>query len=270
MKNDMIRISIIILFLTLFTILSSGKSDKTIDSILTNEKSRKNINKNKEVLKVGTNAEYPPFEYKEDDKFVGIDMELAKILEEKLDMKLEILDMDFDALIPSLVANKIDVAMAAITITDKRKQRVDFSIPYYSCDLAIFATKDSEIEINEEKDLKKYSIGVQNRTTGQIYIYKKYIEKRDMKKAQLKKYVTNSEAVTDMINGNTDLVIIDSSAAKIYQKLKQIKIIYTIKIGESYGVAMSKDSPLKEDINTALKEILKSDWWIDILVKYIK
>src|SRR6056297_3009660 len=226
--------------------------------------------KGKEVLKVGTNAEYPPFEYKENDKFVGVDMELARLLAEKLDMELEILDMDFDSLIPSLSANKIDVAMAAITITEERKQKVDFSIPYYSVDQSIIAPEESDIEINEEGDLTEYNIGAQNGTTGQIHISKNYIEERKMKKNQLGKYATNIEAITDMLNGNIDLVIIDSSAAKGYMKLKPIKIIYTIKTGENYGIAMPKNSPLKKDIDTALKEILKSDKWTDILNKYIK
>ncbi|TYB31186.1 MAG: transporter substrate-binding domain-containing protein [Candidatus Mcinerneyibacterium aminivorans] len=252
MNKSLLKLGIIILSVFLvFSLFSCGKNEK-------------------EVLRVGTNAEYPPFEFTENNEFKGIDMDLAKVLGEKLNMEVKIHDMDFDSLIPALNAKKIDIAMAAMTVTEDRKEQVDFSIPYYSVDQAIIAPEDSNIEINEEDDLTEYTIGAQNGTTGQIYIDKNFIDKDKMNKKQLNKYPTNIEAITDMLNGNLDLVIIDSSAAKGYKKMKPIKTIYTIKTGENYAIALRQDSQLKEKINTALKEILKSDQWTDILNRYIK
>ncbi len=252
MNKSLLKIGIIIVSLFLvFSLFSCGQKEK-------------------KVLKVGTNAEYPPFEFKENDQFKGIDMELAQLIADKLNMELKIHDMDFDSLIPALNANKVDVAMAAITITEDRKEQVAFSIPYYSVDQAIIAPEGTDIEINEEGDLTEYTIGAQNGTTGQIYIDKNYVSENKMKKNQLKKYPTNIEAITDMLNGNIDLVILDTSAAKGYKEMKPISTVYTIKTGEKYGVAMPKNSPLKEKIDTALKEILKSDQWTNILNKYIK
>ena len=224
----------------------------------------------KETLKVGTNAEYPPFEYKEGTEFKGIDMDLAKLLAEKMNMKLEILDMDFDSLIPSLGANKIDLAMAAITITDERREKVDFSIPYYSVDQAIICKKEKNINIESEEELANYQIGVQNGTTGQIYIDKNLVKPGKMPQDNFNKYATNIEAITDMLNGNIDLVIIDSSAGKGYKSMKPIKIIYTIETGEEYGIGMPKNSPLKEKVNNHLKNILDSQEWNKILQEYIK
>lgn len=225
--------------------------------------------KKEPILKIGTNAEYPPFEYKVKDEFMGVDMELAKMISEKLGMKYEIIDMDFDALIPSLMAQKIDMAMSAITITEDRKKVIDFSIPYYFANQAIITREDSEVTIEQEAQLAKFKIGVQNGTTGQLYLDENFVAPGLMDKKNLKKYPTNIEAITDLMNGNLDLVIIDDSAAMGYQKLRPIKTIYTIETGESYGIALPKDSPYKEKLNTALDEILKSDAWVELMSKYL-
>ncbi len=221
------------------------------------------------VLKIATNAEYPPFEYKEKGEFMGVDMELARLVAEKMGMEYELIDMDFDALIPSLGANKIDMAFSAITITEERAAQIDFSIPYYTANQAIIALNAKDVQITDEKDLAKYVIGVQNGTTGQIYIDNNLIEKGIMKKKNLKKYATNIEAITDMMNKNVDLVIIDDSAAKGYEKLKPIKTIFVINTDENYGIALQKDSPLKEKVDAAVKEILESDEWVKIIQKYM-
>ncbi|MCX8057810.1 MAG: transporter substrate-binding domain-containing protein [Spirochaetes bacterium] len=221
------------------------------------------------VFNVGTNAEYPPFEFKEGEEFKGIDMELIKLVANELGMKINIIDMDFDALIPSLQAKKIDAAIAAITITSERAQVVDFTIPYYIANQAIIAKKESSISISSPEDLAKYKIGVQNGTTGQIYIDENFVSKGKMPPANLVKYPTNIEAITDMLNGNVDLVIIDDTAALGYSKLKPIKIIFTIDTGENYGIALPKGSKLLEKINNVLKKILNSDSWNNILLKYL-
>jgi len=252
MKKSILIVLLGILIATLFLTVSCSK-EKAVP-----------------VLKVGTNAEYPPFEFKKGNEFKGIDMDLDKLIAQKLGMKLEMIDMDFDSLIPSLGAKKIDMASAAITITDARKKVIDFSHAYYSVDQALVCKKDSKIIINNEKDLAKFTIAVQNGTTGQIYLDKNMVKKGLMPKANLKKYPTNIEAITDMLNGNVDLVILDSSAGDGYAALKPIKTVYTIKTGEHYGLALQKNSPLKTKIDGALKEIINSDEWNKIIQTYIK
>lgn len=220
------------------------------------------------TLKIGTNAEYPPFEFKENGEFKGIDMDLARMIAQRMGAKYEIIDMDFDSLIPSLVSKKIDMAIAAITITEDRKKVVDFSMPYYTANQSIIAKKDSNIEIKSVEDLAKYTIGSQNGTTGQIYIDDNFIKTGKMPKENFKKYATNIEAITDMLNGNVDLVIIDDGAAQGYIKLKPIKILYIIDTGENYGIAFQKDSPYTDKVNSILKDILNSDDWVQLIKKY--
>jgi len=220
------------------------------------------------TLKIGTNAEYPPFEYKENGEFKGIDMDLIRMVAEKMGADYEIIDMDFDALIPSLVSKKIDMAIAAITITDERKKQVDFSIPYYTANQAIIAPKINDIVINNEDVKINKSSDLIDGTTGQIYIDENFIKTGKMEKKNLKKYATNIEAITDMLNGNVDVVIIDDGAAQGYSKLKPIKTIFVIDTGENYGIAFQKGSPYVSKVNSILNEIINSNDWIELIQKY--
>lgn len=222
------------------------------------------------VLRIGTNAEYPPFESKEGENFVGVDMDLARQIAAKLDMEFEIIDMDFDTLIPSLGSNKIDLALSAITITDERKAQVDFSQPYYVANQVIIAPKDSKNTLSKIEDIGKYKVGAQNGTTGQIYLSENFVDKKQMPKDNLKKYPTNIEAITDMLNGNVDFVIIDDSAAQGYSKLKPINIVQKIETNENYGIAMPKNGALNEKINAALKELMDSGEVMSIIQTHIK
>ncbi len=214
--------------------------------------------KEEPILRIGTNAEYPPFEYKIDNVFAGVDMDLIKALADSMGMKYEIIDMDFDALIPSLTSNKIDLAISAITITEDRKQQVDFSVPYYIANQVIIARQDTELIIEKLEDLGKLKVGAQNGTTGQIYVDSMLVKAKLMDKNNLKKYSTNIEAITDMLNGNIDVVIIDDSAAQGYSKLKPMSIIFKIETNEEYGIALPKESPYKEKINLALEKAINS------------
>lgn len=226
--------------------------------------------KGPKVLRIGTNAEYPPFESKDGNNFVGVDMDLARKIAEKLDMEYEIIDMDFDTLIPSLGSNKIDLALSAITITDERKAQVDFSQPYYVANQVIIAPPMTKLKLNSVDDIVKYKVGAQNGTTGQIYMTENYIDKKLMPKDNLKKYPTNIEAITDMLNGNIDFVIIDDSAAQGYSRMKPIGIAQKIETNENYGIAMPKGAELNAKINQALKELIDSGEVISIIQTHIK
>ena len=221
-------------------------------------------------LRIGTNAEYPPFEYKEGESFVGVDMDLARKIAEKLDMEYEIVDMEFETLIPSLAAKKIDVALSAITITDERKAQVDFTDPYYVANQVIVTKQDSKLSLPKIENIIGFKVGAQNGTTGQIYMSENYVDKNLMPKDNLKKYPTNIEAITDLMNGNLDFVIIDDSAAQGYAKLRPIKVVQTIETNESYGIAMPKGAELNAKINQALQDLISSGEVMSIIQTHVK
>ncbi len=119
------------------------------------------------VLTMGTNATFPPYEYKDGDDIVGIDAEIAQAMADKLGLKLEIVDMDFDSLIASIQSGKIDMSLAGMTVTEERKQNVDFTDSYATGVQVIIVKDDSDIASVD--DLQDKLIGVQQGTTGHLY-----------------------------------------------------------------------------------------------------
>lgn len=177
----------------------------------------------KDQLVVATNAEFAPFEYKEGDKFYGIDMEIAKLLADKLGKELVIVDMAFDAVLLSVQQQKADIGMAGLTVTEERAKQVDFSDPYYNAAQKIICKADNKTFDNcktkEDVDKilqgfdKSVLIGGQNGTTGQYYV--EGSDDFGFKKlnATWKGYANGSLAVQDLINGGINYVIIDAAPA---------------------------------------------------------
>lgn len=177
----------------------------------------------KDQLVVATNAEFAPFEYKEGDKFYGIDMEIAKLLADKLGKELVIVDMAFDAVLLSVQQQKADIGMAGLTVTEERAKQVDFSDAYYNAAQKIICKADDKTFDNcktkEDVDKilqgfdKSVLIGGQNGTTGQYYV--EGSDDFGFKKlnATWKGYANGSLAVQDLINGGINYVIIDAAPA---------------------------------------------------------
>lgn len=177
----------------------------------------------KDQLVVATNAEFAPFEYKEGDKFYGIDMEIAKLLADKLGKELVIVDMAFDAVLLSVQQQKADIGMAGLTVTEERAKQVDFSDPYYNAAQKIICKADDKTFDNcktkedVDKILKGFDksvlIGGQNGTTGQYYVEGSSDFGFTKLNATWKGYANGSLAVQDLINGGINYVIIDAAPA---------------------------------------------------------
>lgn len=177
----------------------------------------------KDQLVVATNAEFAPFEYKEGDKFYGIDMEIAKLLADKLGKELVIVDMAFDAVLLSVQQQKADIGMAGLTVTEERAKQVDFSDPYYNAAQKIICKADDKTFDNcktkEDVDKilqgfdKSVLIGGQNGTTGQYYVEGSSDFGFTKLNATWKGYANGSLAVQDLINGGINYVIIDAAPA---------------------------------------------------------
>ena len=177
----------------------------------------------KDQLVVATNVEFAPFEYKEGDKFYGIDMEIAKLLADKLGKELVIVDMAFDAVLLSVQQQKADIGMAGLTVTEERAKQVDFSDPYYNAAQKIICKADDKTFDNcktkEDVDKilqgfdKSVLIGGQNGTTGQYYVEGSSDFGFKKLNATWKGYANGSLAVQDLINGGINYVIIDAAPA---------------------------------------------------------
>lgn len=216
------------------------------------------------TLTMGTNAAFPPYEYVDDDgNIVGIDAEIAAALAEKLGMELEIKDMEFDSLITACAGGSVDVVLAGMTVTDERKESVNFSDSYATGIQVIIVKEGSEIATVD--DLEGKTIGVQSGTTGDIYCTDDYGQD------YVKQYNNGALAVEALKNDQVDCVIIDNEPAKNFVAANEgLKILETEYVTEDYAIAIAKENTeLLEKINTAMAE-LKADGTIDdIINKYI-
>lgn len=214
------------------------------------------------VLTVGTNAEFPPFEYVGDDgEPDGFDMALVKAIGEKMGVEVQIENMEFASLVSS-IGSKIDIAAAGMTVTDERKETVDFTNSYYEAVQYVILPADSEIATAD--DLKDKTIGVQLGTTGDFIA-----EELTSNVSQYNKAV---DAVNDLVNGRVDLVIIDKNPALVFESKfeGQVVAVDGAEFGfepEEYAIALPKgDTALADQINAAIDE-LKADGTFDELVK---
>ena len=216
------------------------------------------------VLTMGTNATFPPYEYKDGDDVVGIDAEIAQAMADKLGLQLEIVDMDFDSLVASVQSGKIDMSLAGMTVTEERKQNVDFTDSYATGVQVIIVKEDSDIASAD--DLEGKLIGVQQGTTGHLYCADDFGEENVIP------YANGATAVQALLQGKVDCVVIDQEPAKAFVEANAgLKILETAYTTEDYAAAVSKDNPaLTAALNSALQE-LKDDGTIQgILDKYIK
>lgn len=216
------------------------------------------------VLTVGTNAEFPPFEYVDDNgEPDGFDIALIKAIGEKLGVEVTVENMEFASLVSS-IGSKIDVSIAGMTVTDERKESVDFSEPYYEAVQYVILPVDSEAAT--AADLTGMTIGVQLGTTGD------FIATDDVEGSVVQQYNKGVDAVNDLINGRVDCVIIDKNPALVFESKfeGQIKAVDGAQFefgAEEYAIALPKgDTALAAQINSALEEI-KADGTFDELVK---
>ncbi len=181
------------------------------------------LDETKDQLVVATNAAFEPFEYTEGDKYLGIDMEIAKLLADKLGKELVIQNMDFEAVCLSVGQQKCDIAMAGLTVKPDREEYVTFSESYYQASQRlIVSSDDTTFDDCEDADAvvallneltKDDVIGCQAGTTGQFYIEGDADWEFDGLPATCKTYKNGSLAVQDMMNGNIKYVIIDAAPA---------------------------------------------------------
>ncbi|ACL70626.1 basic amino acid ABC transporter substrate-binding protein [Halothermothrix orenii] len=217
---------------------------------------------------VGTSADFPPFEYVEDGEFVGFDMDLIRAIAEVEGFEVEIRDMSFDSLIAALKSGNIDIAIAGMTITEKREKVVDFSIPYYTANQSVIVKEDSDLNLTVLYG--DNNVGVQTSTTGDLWVTDN-LEKKGILTGKVVRYDTFVLAVTDLVNGNLDAIVLDSPVAERFvdsHPLKEVGIIIT---GEEYGIVVNEgNKDLLNKINNGIKKLQESGVISKLVGKYFK
>ena len=169
----------------------------------------------KEELIMATNANFPPYEYYENDQVVGIDAEMAAAIADYLDMKLTIVDTEFGSIIGGVQTGKYDMGMAGMTITEDRLESVNFTDSYATGVQVVIVPEDSPITdldvlLDPEAD---YKVGVQQDTTGDIYM-SDTAENGGVGEDRVVRYKAGADAVQALITGKVDCVVIDQEPAK--------------------------------------------------------
>lgn len=219
--------------------------------------------KEKTTLVMATNAEFPPYEFREGDQIVGIDAEIAQAIADDLGLELVIEDMAFDSIIAAVQSGKADMGVAGMTIDEDRLKNVNFSTPYTTAAQVVIVKEGSAIA--SPADLVGKKIGVQLGTTGDIFA-------GDIEDATVERFNKGFEAVQSLNQDKVDAVIIDREPAKVFvtqnEGLAILDEAYTI---EEYAIAVAKDNTeLLEDINASLAKLEESGKLEEIINKYIK
>lgn len=221
----------------------------------------------KGVITVATNAEFPPFESKEGENYVGIDIDIANEIAKALGVKLEINNMDFDSVITSVQKGQSDLAMAGLTVNDKRKKSVDFSDSYFGAaqylivkaDNAAFDACASAEEVIAKMQELGGKGGAQTGTTGFFFLKgNEAFEYEGFSSITTMGYDSGALAAQALKNGQADMVVIDDLPAQEIVAgsegaLKRIEFKLT---EEVYAVGVHKgNDKLLEEVNKVLKTL---------------
>ncbi len=231
--------------------------------------------KNENTIVVGTNAEFPPFEYIDNDgEIAGFDVALMKAIGDEIGYDIKFTNMEFKSLLGAISTGGIDAAIAGMTITDDRKESVDFSDPYFSANQYIIVQIDNE-EITTLEDLNGKKISVQEGTTGDLMATPD--DENEIitdKSTVVKRFKKGTDAVLELKNGGVDAVIIDSSPAQKFvaanaDSLKYIPIDEETAEPEEYGIAVAKgNSEIVELLNEGLAKIKENGVYDELIDQY--
>lgn len=220
------------------------------------------------TITMGTNAQFPPFEFVEDKGLVdgqysGIDVEIAMAIAKETNKTLKISNMSFDSLLTDLPNGKMDFVAAGMTATPERRQSVDFSDTYYVAVQGIIVPANSTIK--SASDLTNKKVGAIVGYTGETLC------KDELKLKNVSSFKTGVDAVMELKNGKLDAVVIDLQPAKTFvQKNPDLKVVEDSSFKpEEYAIAVKKgNTELLATINKVIADLKSSGKLDEIVAKY--
>jgi polar amino acid transport system substrate-binding protein len=216
------------------------------------------------TIKVATDATFKPFEYTNDaGEMIGIDIDLMNQIADKAGLTIEWVNLPFDSGLAGISECQYDAMIAAISITDERKQAMLFSDPYMTAGLVVVVAKDNTT-ITGMSDLDGLTVAAQLGTTGEQAA-------QAIPNVNYKPYDSYELAFLDLANGQIDAVVADSPVAAGYVKANPDKIMMAGEVFDSadYGIAICKtNTELQTKINAALKELIEEGVVDELSKKY--
>lgn len=254
-------LSIVLMLAMALTFCACGGEEATTDEAAVAEGG---------TLTMATNAEFPPYEYYEGGEVVGIDVEIAQAIADKLGMELVVEDMDFNSIIASVQSGKADFGAAGMTVTEERLQSVNFTDSYAKGVQVVIVAEGSKIASVDDlfAEGSDWKIGVQESTTGDIYATG---DIEDAGLGTVERYNKGADAVSALVAGKIDCVIIDNQPAQEFVKANEgLSILETAYAEEDYAICINKDNTeLLDKINGALEELTADGTIQSIIDKYI-
>lgn len=216
------------------------------------------------TLTMGSNCSFPPFEYIDDNGDpAGFDVEIGRLVAEKLGMDFKVEDMAFDGLIAALDGGKIDMVIAGMTITPERQEQVDFSDSYFNAQQQVIVRAGTE-DIKTADDLLDKTIAVQDGTTGHIYV----TDTLGLPADQISAFKSAADAVLELKSGRADAFIIDTAPANVFVSMNDDLVIldgFDMPV-EDYGIAFKQGNTEMVDAANAVLAEIKADGTYDALV----
>ena len=214
----------------------------------------------KDKIFVGTNAEFPAFEYLEKGEVTGFDIELVNEIGKVMDADVKVLDMSFDGLLPALQMKKVDLVIAGMTATEERKKTVSFTQPYYTASQVIIV-KEGNNSIKSFDDLKGKKVAVMLGFTGDTIV-------SEIEGVNVERFNAAYAGIMALQADKVEAVVLDSEPAKNYVKQNPGLVLAEADAEqEEYAIALRKnDKALLEKVEKALAE-LKANGTYDALIK---
>lgn len=258
--------SSLVLVLLMLTVLLVSACSNTNDE---SSDSESNSGSSAKKYIIATDTTYPPFEFEQDGKYVGIDIDVLEAIAKEEGFEYELRPMDFKGIIPALTSNQIDAAMSGMTITDERRKSVDFSEGYYESGTSVIVRADDD-SIKSEEDFKGKVFAVKKGTVGAIYaegIADKY-------NAQIKYFDDTPSTFQEVANGNADICIEDYPVITYMLKVNNeynLRVAIDKVSSEFYGFAVNKgkNSDLLSKFNEGLAKIQENGVYDEIVNKYL-
>ena len=208
--------------------------------------------KSDDTLIVGTEAGFAPYEYMEGDKVVGVDMDIAQAIADKLGKKLEIQNMDFDGALLAVQQGKIDFVAAGVSVSEERKEKMDFSIDYVdSTEVVVVNNSAPAVTAVSDDDLAGKVIGVQQGNIADFYV------ESNIDAKEIKRYTKFAQAAEDLKNGKIDCIVMDQyPAEELVNANPELAILDGALFQDKYAIAVKKgNKELLDQIDSVIQEL---------------
>ncbi|QLC32963.1 transporter substrate-binding domain-containing protein [Halarchaeum sp. CBA1220] len=218
----------------------------------------------------GTAPGFQPFEMIQDGELVGFDIDLLEAVVEQADgYTLQGWEQyEFGSLIQALTTDKIDTIAAGMTITEKRKESIGFTNPYWDANQALLVREGSSFQPQSLKDLAGHKVGAQSGTTGEGLI-QDLIDEGTLAESNYNAYPKYPLAVSDLENGNIDAVVIDTPVAETFVDSRDVVVSATVDTGEQYGFGVRQnDGDLESALNGGLEAVRDNGTYADLTEKW--